>query len=111
MSSTQAKSLRKVGLDFGFISGAEWLIIIAAFMGRFLLQFYQTSIGSLGLAFSMNSFEVGIGFALFTIAFAVAAFLMRTFKPSQLRTVEIMSSLRKPTLLILPDPFLGIDSS
>ena len=91
MSSTQTKSLRKVGLDFGFISGAEWLIIIAAFMGRFLLQFYQTSIGSLGLAFSMNSFEVGIGFALFTIAFAVAAFLMRTFKPSQLRTVEIIS--------------------
>ncbi|MEM4090399.1 MAG: MFS transporter [Thermoplasmatales archaeon] len=91
MTSTQTKSLRKVGLDFGLVSGAEWLIIIAAFMGRFLLQFYQTSIGSLGLAFSMDSFEIGIGFALFTIAFAVAAFLMRTFKPSQLKTVEMIS--------------------
>ncbi|MEM4778846.1 MAG: MFS transporter [Thermoplasmatales archaeon] len=91
MSETKAKNLRKVGLDFGLISGAEWLIIIAAFMGRFLLQFYQTSIGSLGLAFGMNSFEIGIGFALFTIAFAVAAFLMRRFKPSQLRTVEMIS--------------------
>ncbi|MEM0136187.1 MAG: MFS transporter [Thermoplasmatales archaeon] len=91
MTNTQNKNLRKVGLDFGLISGAEWLIIIAAFMGRFLLQFYQTSIGSLGLAFGMDSFEIGIGFALFTIAFAVAAFLMRIFKPSQLRTVEMIS--------------------
>ncbi|MGC8515907.1 MAG: MFS transporter [Thermoplasmata archaeon] len=91
MISTQNKSLRKVGLDFGLISGAEWLIIIAAFMGRFLLQFYQTSIGSLGLAFNMTSLEVGIGFAFFTLAFAVAAFLMRKFKPSQLKTVEIIS--------------------
>ncbi|MFP3295564.1 MAG: hypothetical protein RXN81_05485 [Caldisphaera sp.] len=40
------KSLRKVGLDFGVISGAEWLIIIAAFLVRYLLQFYQTSIRS-----------------------------------------------------------------
>jgi Major Facilitator Superfamily. len=78
-------------LDFGLISGAEWLIIIAAFLGRYLLQFYQTSIGSLGLAFGMNSFEVGIGFALFTVAFAFAAFLMRKFKPSQLKSVEIIS--------------------
>ena len=91
MADTQNKSLRKVGLDFGLISGAEWLIIIAAFMGRFLLQFYQTSIGSLGLAFGMTSFEIGIGFALFTLAFAVAAFLMRKFRPSQLKTVEIIS--------------------
>ena len=91
MTNTQNKSLRKVGLDFGLISGAEWLIIIAAFMGRFLLQFYQTSIGSLGLAFGMTSFEIGIGFALFTLAFAVAAFLMRKFRPSQLKTVEIIS--------------------
>jgi len=86
-------SLRKVGLDFGLISGAEWLIIIAAFIGRYLLQFYQTSIGSLGLAFGMNSFEVGIGFALFTIAFALAAFAMRKFRPSQLKSVEIVSLL------------------
>ncbi|MGC8533590.1 MAG: hypothetical protein ACP5MV_03110, partial [Candidatus Parvarchaeum sp.] len=71
-----AANWKKVGLDFGVISGAEWLIIVAAFFGRFLLQFYQTSIGSLGLAFGMNSFEVGIGFALFTVMFAVAAFLM-----------------------------------
>ncbi|MEM3775620.1 MAG: MFS transporter [Candidatus Micrarchaeaceae archaeon] len=85
------KNLGKVGLDFGVISGASWLIIIAAFMGRFLLQFYQTSIGSLGLAFGMNSFEVGVGFALFTLAFAVAAFLMRKFRPSQLKRVEIIS--------------------
>ncbi|MGC8506480.1 MAG: MFS transporter [Thermoplasmata archaeon] len=91
MADTQSKSMRKVGLDFGLISGAEWLIIIAAFMGRFLLQFYQTSIGSLGLAFGMTSFEIGIGFALFTLAFAVAAFLMRRFRPSQLKTVEIIS--------------------
>ena len=91
MTNIQNKSLRKVGLDFGLISGAEWLIIIAAFMGRFLLQFYQTSIGSLGLAFAMTSFEIGIGFALFTLAFAGAAFLMRKFRPSQLKTVEIIS--------------------
>ncbi|MFP3214978.1 MAG: MFS transporter [Candidatus Micrarchaeota archaeon] len=89
----EQKELRKVGLDFGLISGAEWLIIIAAFLGRYLLQFYQTSIGSLGLAFGMNSFEVGIGFALFTVAFAFSAFAMRKFKPSQLKSVEIISLL------------------
>ena len=93
MANDQRKSLRKVGLDFGLISGAEWLIIIAAFLGRYLLQFYQTSIGSLGLAFGMDSFEVGIGFALFTVAFAVAAFAMRRFMPSQLKSVEIISLL------------------
>jgi DHA1 family multidrug resistance protein-like MFS transporter len=93
MANDQKKSLRKVGLDFGLISGAEWLIIIAAFLGRYLLQFYQTSIGSLGLAFDMNSLEVGIGFALFTIAFAFAAFAMRKFRPSQLKLVEIFSLL------------------
>ncbi|MEM3227214.1 MAG: MFS transporter [Thermoplasmata archaeon] len=87
------KKWRKVGLDFGLISGAEWLIIIAAFLGRYLLQFYQTSIGSLGLAFGMNSFEVGIGFALFTVAFAIAAFAMRKFRPSQLKNVEILALL------------------
>ncbi len=91
MTNEQKRSLRKVGLDFGLISGAEWLIIIAAFLGRYLLQFYQTSIASLALAFGMNSFEVGIGFALFTIAFAFAAFAMRKFRPSQLKSVEIIS--------------------
>jgi DHA1 family multidrug resistance protein-like MFS transporter len=91
MANDQKGSLRKVGLDFGLISGAEWLIIIAAFLGRYLLQFYQTSIGSLGLAFGMDSFEVGIGFALFTVAFAFAAFAMRRFMPSQLKSVEIIS--------------------
>jgi DHA1 family multidrug resistance protein-like MFS transporter len=93
MVNDQKRSLRKVGLDFGLISGAEWLIIIAAFLGRYLLQFYQTSIGSLGLAFGMDSFEVGIGFALFTVAFAFAAFAMRKFRPSQLKSVEIVSLL------------------
>jgi len=39
----------------------------------------------------MNNFEVGIGFALFTVAFALSAFAMRQFKPSQLRDVEIIS--------------------
>ena len=91
MTNDRKRNLRKVGLDFGLTSGAEWLIIIAAFLGRYLLQFYQTSIGSLGLAFGMNSFEVGMGFALFTVAFAFAAFLMRKFKPSQLKSVEIIS--------------------
>jgi len=93
MVNDQRGSLRKVGLDFGLISGAEWLIIIAAFLGRFLLQFYQTSIGSLGLAFKMHSFGIGIGFALFTVAFAFAAFAMRKFRPSQLKSVEIVSLL------------------
>jgi len=93
MANDQKGSLRKVGLDFGLISGAEWLIIVAAFLGRYLLQFYQTSIGSLGLAFGMDSFEVGIGFALFTVAFAFAAFAMRRFMPSQLKSVEIISLL------------------
>jgi hypothetical protein len=37
----QGRSLRKAGLDFGLISGAEWLVIVAAFLGRYLLQFYQ----------------------------------------------------------------------
>ncbi len=91
MTNEQKRSLRKVGLDFGLISGAEWLIIIAAFLGRYLLQFYQTSIASLALAFGMNSFEVGIGFALFTVAFAFAAFAMRKFRPSKLKSVEIIS--------------------
>jgi len=91
MTNDQKRNLRKVGLDFGLISGAEWLIIIAAFLGRYLLQFYQTSIGSLGLAFGMDSFEIGIGFALFTVAFAFAAFAMRRFMPSKLKSVEIIS--------------------
>ncbi len=39
----------------------------------------------------MTPFEVGIGFALFTLAFAVGAFLMRKFRPSQLKSVEIIS--------------------
>ncbi len=86
-----ASSTRKLGLDFGVISGAEWLIIIAAFLGRYLLQFYQTTIQELGYAFGMNSFEVGIGFALFTLAFAASAVIMHKFRPSQLRTVEIIS--------------------
>lgn len=91
--SENKNSLRKVGLDFGLISGAEWLIIIAAFLGRYLLQFYQISIGSLGLAFGMTSFEVGIGFALFTVAFAVAAFVMRKIRLNQLKSVEVVSLL------------------
>ncbi|MCW1301923.1 MAG: MFS transporter [Candidatus Parvarchaeota archaeon] len=82
---------RKIGLDFKVVSGAEWLIILAAFLGRYLLQFYQTSIGSLGIAFGMSSFEIGIGFALFTLAFAGAAILMHSFKPSQLKVLEIIS--------------------
>jgi MFS family permease len=90
-SANQKRGLRKVGLDFWLISGAEWLVIVAAFLGRYLLQFYQTSIWNLSQSFGMNSFEVGIGFALFTVAFAVAAFLMREFKPSQLKTVELIS--------------------
>lgn len=85
--------MKKTGLDFGLISGAEWLIIIAAFIGRYLLQFYQTSIGSLSQSFGMNSFEIGIGFALFTVAFAFSAFAMKKFKPSQLKSVEIISLL------------------
>ncbi len=93
MKSQEGRKLRKVGLDFGLISGAEWLIIIAAFLGRYLLQFYQTSIGSLGLAFGMTSFEIGVGFALFTLAFAAAAFVMRKLRPSQLRNVEVISLL------------------
>jgi len=93
MVNDQRGSLKKAGLDFGLISGAEWLIIIAAFLGRYLLQFYQTSIGSLGQAFGMDPFEVGIGFALFTVAFAFSAFAMRKFKPSQLKSVEIVSLL------------------
>ncbi len=93
MANEKPKNWRKLGLDFGLISGAEWLIIIAAFLGRYLLQFYQTSIASLSLAFGMDSFEVGIGFALFTIAFALSAFAMRKFKPSQLKNVEILSLL------------------
>jgi DHA1 family multidrug resistance protein-like MFS transporter len=90
-SKHQEWSLRKIGLDFGLISGAEWLLIVAAFLGRYLLQFYQTSIWNLAESFGMNSFEVGIGFALFTVAFAIAAFLMREFKPSQLKNVELIS--------------------
>jgi MFS family permease len=90
-SPAQPQGLRKLGLDFGLISGAEWLIIIGGFMGTFLMLFYQTSIGTLATAFGMNSFEVGVGFALFMLAFAAAAFLMHRFKPSQLRLVEIIS--------------------
>jgi DHA1 family multidrug resistance protein-like MFS transporter len=91
LEKTGPKGLRKIGLDFGLISGAEWLIIVAAFMGRFLLQFYQTTIQEIGAAFGMTSFEVGVGFALFTLAFAASAFLMHRFRPSQLRSVEIIS--------------------
>ncbi|MGC8674138.1 MAG: MFS transporter [Thermoprotei archaeon] len=87
----KAQSTKKLGLDFSAISGAEWLIIIAAFMGRYLLQFYQTTIQELGYAFGMDSFEIGIGFALFTLAFAASAILMHKFRPSQLRIVEVIS--------------------
>lgn len=38
----------------------------------------------------MNSFEVGIGFALFTLTFAASAFIMHRIRPSQLRMAEII---------------------
>jgi len=91
VSPAQPQGLRKLGLDFGLISGAEWLIIVAAFLGRFLLQFYQTTIQEIGAAFGMDPFEVGVGFALFTLAFAASAFLMHGLRPSQLRTAEVIA--------------------
>ena len=90
-SPAQPQGLRKLGLDFGLISGAEWLIIVAAFLGRFLLQFYQTTIEEIGAVFGMDPFEVGVGFALFTLAFAASAFLMHRLRPSQLRTAEVIA--------------------
>ena len=87
----QSQGLRKLGLDFGLISGAEWLIIVAAFLGRFLLQFYQTTIQEIGAAFGMDPFEVRVGFVLFTLAFAASAFLMHRLRPSQLRTAEVIA--------------------
>ncbi|MGC8562841.1 MAG: MFS transporter [Thermoplasmata archaeon] len=89
MASTSVS--KKSGLDFGYISGAEWLVIIGAFLGTYVFMFYQTTIQVLGAFFGMDSFEVGIGFALFTVAFATAAFVMHKFKPAQLRNAEMLS--------------------
>ncbi len=88
-TSSSAKSrrfnVRKVGLAVGLISATEWLVIAAAFLSRYLLQFYQTSIGYATGRFGMDATATGIAFALFGVAFGLAAFLVHRLPPARLR--------------------------
>ena len=80
-------NLRKVGFAVGLISAAEWLVIATAFLSRYLLQFYQTSIGYATGRFGMDATATGIAFALFGVAFGLAAFLVHRVPPARLRGV------------------------
>ena len=80
-------NVRKVGLAVGLISTTEWLVIAIAFLSRYLLQFYQTSIGYATGRFGMDATETGIAFALFGVAFGLAAFLVHRVPPAKLRGV------------------------
>ncbi|MGC8627699.1 MAG: MFS transporter [Acidimicrobiales bacterium] len=86
-TSTQARrfNLRKVGLAVGLISATEWLVISTSFLSRYLLQFYQTSIGYATGRFGMDASETGIAFALFGVAFGLAAFLVHRLPPARLK--------------------------
>ncbi|MGC8513212.1 MAG: MFS transporter [Acidimicrobiales bacterium] len=84
-------NVRKVGLAVGLISTTEWLVIAIAFLSRYLLQFYQTSIGYATGRFGMDATETGIAFALFGVAFGLAAFLVHRIPPSRLRGVVAIS--------------------
>jgi hypothetical protein len=83
--SHRPSSLRKVGLAVGLISTPEWLVIAIAFLSRYLLQFYQTSIGYATGRFGMDATATGIAFALFGVAFGLAAFLVHRLPPARLR--------------------------
>ncbi|RIV20948.1 MFS transporter [Alicyclobacillaceae bacterium I2511] len=90
---------RKIGLAVGMISGTEWLVIATAFLGRFMLQFYQTTIGYAAALFGMDATQIGIAFALFGVAFGLAAFLVHKIAPAQLRrTVGICLLLLGATM-------------
>ena len=78
-------NMRKVGLAVGLISATEWLVILTAFLSRYLLQFYQTSIGYATGRFGMDATETGIAFALFGVAFGLAAFLVHRLPPARLK--------------------------
>ncbi len=80
-------NVRKVGLAVGLISTTEWLVIATAFLSRYLLQFYQTSIGYATGRFGMDATATGIAFALFGVAFGLAAFLVHRVPPARLRGV------------------------
>jgi len=84
-NSPRRFNVRKVGLAVGLISTTEWLVIAIAFLSRYLLQFYQTSIGYATGRFGMDATATGIAFALFGVAFGLAAFLVHRLPPARLR--------------------------
>jgi MFS family permease len=98
-------NIRKVGLAVGLISTTEWLVIVIAFLSRYLLQFYQTSIGYAAGRFGMDATQTGIAFALFGVAFGLAAFLVHRIGPAQLRgTVAVclvLLGLTMPLYLVV----------
>lgn len=85
MAGTHRFNVRKVGFAVGLISATEWLVIATAFLSRYLLQFYQTSIGYATGRFGMDATATGIAFALFGVAFGLAAFLVHRVAPVRLR--------------------------
>ena len=98
-------NVRKVGLAVGLISTTEWLVIVSAFLSRYLLQFYQTSIGYAAGRFGMDATQTGIAFALFGVAFGLAAFLVHRIAPAQLRTTVavclVLLGLTMPLYLVV----------
>jgi len=84
---------RKLGLSVGLISVTEWIVIAAAFLARYLLQFYQTSIGYLSAQLGLDPVAVGIAFALFSLAFALAAFVIHRIPPARLVAATMGSLL------------------
>ncbi|MGC8544938.1 MAG: MFS transporter [Athalassotoga sp.] len=93
MEKGNSKDLRKLGLSINLISVTEWLIIVVAFLGRYMLQFYQTAIGYTAGFFGLNATEVGIAFALFGVAFGLAAFIVHKISPSKFRSLVAISLL------------------
>ncbi|MCL4407904.1 MAG: MFS transporter [Thermotogae bacterium] len=93
MEKGNSKDLRKLGLSINLISVTEWLIIVVAFLGRYMLQFYQTAIGYTAGFFGLNTTQVGIAFALFGVAFGLAAFIVHKISPSKFRILVAISLL------------------
>lgn len=93
MEQKNSKALRKLGLSINLISATEWLIIAIAFLGRYMLQFYQTAIGYTAGFFGLNATQVGIAFALFGVAFGLAAFVVHKISPAKFRSLVAISLL------------------
>jgi MFS family permease len=90
--ATMATTATRRTLSIWPVTASEILIIFAAFFGRFTLQLFQTTIGTEApVAYHMNNLLTGVAFAVFSLAFGVAALIMHYIRPSRLRAAEIVA--------------------